>query len=181
MNTEELKQAREKYRLVLEENNKRKERRKELEKLKQTKEVMRFLELSNMDNELKSDNQLIDESFASIGYNTKDSNDIYVFMGSYIKDYVSGVNIISSKNAPWSHYNIYWNLETEEVICIFRDMVENFEQNYNVIDNNVSEPITINSYAEFVENFYLIQSLYYKALTYTTVDDALVRIRKIYN
>ena len=146
-----------------------------------TKEVIRYLELSNMDNSVKSDIQLIDESFASIGYNTKDSNDIYVFMGSYIKNYINNTNIITSKNASWSHFNVYWNLETEEVFYIFRDMVDNFEQVYYVIDNNIAEPITANSYAELVENFYLIQSLYYKSLSYTDVDDALVKIRKIYN
>ena len=181
MNNNELKQARKKYRLSLKENNKKKDRIKEIEELKLTKEVMRFLELSDMNNELKSDKQLLDEAFCAIGYNTKDSNDKYVFMGSYIRDCLSGFDTILSKNASWSHYNIYWNLETEEKICIFKDMVENFENNNHVIDNNVCEPITVNSYVEYVENFYRIQSLYYKALTYTTMDDALVKIRKIYN
>lgn len=183
MNTEELKQARKNYRTALKENKKLDTIKEEIEDLKQTKEVIRYLELMKYENqEAQTDEELVQNAFKEIAPNTKDKSDIYVFMGSYKKVYGSGADVLSRiKNATWTDYNTYWNIETEKCIKIYNlnQNIENFEKEHVVINNKV--PLLSNSFKDYYDNFCKIQNTYYKALTYTTMEKAIKKVKKVFN
>ena len=183
MNNEELIQARKNYRNSLKENEKLSSIQKELEELKQSKEVLRYLELIQYENEpVQTDEELALKAFDEVCSNTKDKSDIYVFMGSYQKVYGSGADVLSrEKNASWTDYNLYWNIETEGCIKVhkYEQSIEHFEKKHIVIDNKVV-PLS-NEFIDYYKNFKQIQTTYYKALTYTTQDKALKKIKKVFN
>ena len=175
MNNEELKQARKKYRKSLKENEKLASIQKEIEELKQTKEVLRYLELI-------TNEELALRAFDDICSDTKDKSDIYVFMGSYQKIYGSGADVLSyQKNASWINYNLYWNIETKESKKIYNcnNNIELFEKRHIIIDNKVKT--LSNNFVDYYKNFQNIQTIYYKALTYTTKEKALNKIKKQFN
>ena len=183
MNNEELKHARKKYRKSLKENEKLASIQKEIEELKQTKEVLRYLELMQYENlELKTNEELALRAFDDICSDTKDKSDIYVFMGSYQKIYGSGADVLSyQKNASWINYNLYWNIETKESKKIYNcnNNIELFEKKHIIIDNKI-EPLS-NNFVDYYKNFQNIHPIYYKALTYTTKEKALNKIKKQFN
>lgn len=172
MNDKELKQARKQYQTNLKIN-------KELEELQKTKEVLRYLQLANLPQITKTEEKILIDAFVPIANNTKDSNNIYVFMGSYYKYNDNTKEILLRKNDSLSNYNYYWDLETEKCIHVPKEQVEEFEKNNIIIDNKVPKYST--SFRDYHENFYKIQSQYYKILTYNTMDNALIRIKKLYN
>ena len=180
MNEIELKKARKQYRSNLKENKTLEEIKKELEELKQSKEVLRYIELSkNIKKQLSDDEKIIQNSFRTIATSTKNSNSIYVFMGSYVKHFAPSADCLSPiKNAPWTDYNIYWDLETEEAIKVIKERINSFEKNNIVIDNKtiISSP----KFSDYYDNFQKIQTRYYKSLTHTTIEKSIARIRKIY-
>lgn len=179
MNEVELKQARKDYRAKIKENKKNEEINREIEELKKTKEVLRYIELTkNIEKQILNEEEIIQESFKKIA-TTKDSNNIYVFMGSYIKHFAPAADTLSPiKNASWVDYNIYWNLETEQAIKIMKENINCFEKNNIVIDNKISS-LSAN-FSEYHKNFIKIQNRYYKNLTYTTIEKSIARIKKIY-
>lgn len=180
MNNEDLKNARMRYRNKVKENKKLDEIKREMKELENSKEVIRYLELLKYKTEEKqSDEEIVKEAFVPIGFNTKESNNIYVFMGSYTRNYGTAANSLSRiKNALWTDYNLYWDLETEESIEIMQDEVKNFENNHIVIDNKV--PSLSSDYRDYLYNFQQIQATYYKSLTYTTMEKSIAKIKKMF-
>lgn len=113
--------------------------KKELEQLKQNKDVLRYIALSKYESmSVKSDGELIYETFKEIGEKTKNSQKIYVFMGSYLHDYslynsdtgkaLTHKNLSTIKNASWIKYNNYWDLETIEIVRVARKDIAEFEK-----------------------------------------------------
>ena len=172
MNDKELKQARKQYQNNIKIN-------KELEQLQKTKEVLRYLELTNLPQIIKTEEKILIDTFAPFANNTKDSNNIYVFMGSYYKYNDNTKEILLRKNDSQSNYNYYWDLETEKCIHVKKEQVEEFEKNNIILDNKV--PTYSTSFKYYHENFYQIQSKYFKTLTYTTQEKAKEKIRKMSN
>lgn len=181
MNNEELKKARKRYRIALIENKRILEIKQEIEELKQTEEVIRYLELLKFENlQIETAEELINRAFAPIISNTEESNNIYVFMGSYTKHYGNTADTLSPiKNALWTDYNKYVDLETERCIQIPKRNIESFEKTHIVIDNKV--PTLSTNFQDYYENFSKIQFVYYKTLTYTTKEKSLTKIKKIFN
>jgi len=100
---------------------------------------------------------MINKAFSSIGFNTENSHEIYVFMGSYKKNYIISYDTLSPiKNAKWTDYNIYWNLEIEKSIKVLREKVESFGKNHIVIDNPIAN-IKV-TYQDYYNNFLKIQN-----------------------
>lgn len=187
MNKTELINARKEYRAKIKDNERLIEIKKELEHLKQNKDVLRYIALSKYELiPVKNKDEILYITFEKFGRSTKDSPNIYVFMGSYLYDYSSDVNgsnkelkypkISSIKNASWISYNEYWNLETLKCHQIAKKDIKAFEDN-NIVIYNDNSLISLTP-IEYQNFFYNLQEEYYKLLTITTQEKAIVRLKK---
>lgn len=110
-----------------------------LKELEQNPSVNQYIELArslNMLKEIKFDNdeELAFKAFHFIAQDTKKSNQIYVFMGTYIqnlfgKDIRTYINICSPQHYA---YNLYLDLETMKERKISLSIFKEFE-NKNII------------------------------------------------
>lgn len=145
MNQEELKMAREQYQTLNKMNDSLKLKYKKLQVLMLSKE------------------ELTKETFKKIGNKTNNSYKIYIFMGSYGYSKKNNQYTISPlKNAPWTSYNIYKDLETEKEYKISGERVTNFENNYTVITPRMTKYFSTKE--DYIDKFYELQLEYYKHL-----------------
>ncbi len=177
MNQEEIDYARFQYYAMTEENNKLKSKKQELEKLRHTKEKIKYLSLLRYEQlPLLTDEEIICETFKKIGNKTKNSKKIYIFMGSYgYRKYENKYKLSPLKDAPWTIYNIYKDLETEQEFKIFKERVANFEINNNIIIPRMSNYFLTQEL--YLKKFYELQIEYYKYLTKTNEKNALFKLK----
>ncbi len=128
MTEEEIKTARERYKVFLEEKEEIKRNEKRLEELKSDPKIIEYLDLERHFKRLEPFDYSISHAFTSVSYLTTQSNDILVYIGQV------------EFNPNWSKYvdsngdfAIYKDLETSKYYKVRPECVEEFEKEHNVI------------------------------------------------
>lgn len=171
MNEKEINNARIEYKIR---SNKRKAKKS---KLKQIKSRIKYLIMYDKENSNRTiKKETLTETFRKYGLNTKNSEKIYVFIGSYIPENSPvGYRLSILENPPWEYFNKYRNLETEEIIDIDKTDVPEFEKNNTIVKSKI--PTSLVSPNAYTFSFYAIQQKYYQALNYTNQDNAIKYIK----
>lgn len=103
-----------------------------LEKLKGDSKVKEYIGLNKILTDVANgeytEEKIIDLSYGEAALNTEDSNNIFIYMGSY--------DLAKNKVGyyyPFVEYDLYWDLETKTEFYINYDKRKDFEKENNVI------------------------------------------------
>lgn len=156
-------------------------KKEQLEELKKSPDVIKFLELLQYDEEkILSDDEIIDIAFFCAGFETKENKNIYVYKGSYpttITKMILTKNISSNTN----YYNEYQNIETEKIIHIAKNEISNFEKE-NIIINLLEDDSIEKDESFYMKIYHQIRREYFELLIDKTQEEAISYIKnKSYN
>ena len=131
------------FRLEIKENLAKKSARlRELEENKYVKEYLEIINKKSNNNykwyEYTSDDQILDISYRTYSREIRESNRLYVYLGSYKSDQNYGIScsyndILVERDSPEVLYSIYWDLEKENEIKISIEVRDEFEKIHNIV------------------------------------------------
>ena len=179
MNNYELEKARKTYLSTKKENNNLISKKERLEELKKTKEVIEYLNLLNIDyTKIKTERELIENSFKNIAQFSDNPNNIYVYFGSYypIKNVNETPALLKQEKLKKyiDYFDIYVNLETEAILYVDKNNIEEFHKK-----NNIIEFYNVNDKDMYTQKFKLLQYRYFNMLTYTSQENAISKLKKL--
>lgn len=181
MTEKELEKARQYYKNYQEEKQKIQSKKDELEKLKKTKEVIRYLELLEYENErIYTEEEILDLSFFCSAFETTSNKNIYVYKGSYTSNTIPP-KFIPDTTKSSHYYNEYTNIETGHTVHIGNHSIKEFEKNNIIIKIVDEDNVTRNQ--DFYKNLYdIIKREYYKLLIEKSQEKVIEEIKtKAYN
>ena len=151
-----LKEVREEYNRIKKEKETFLSYKNELLELKKDEKVKRFIELSELVNKDylgPSEETMIMRAYQGVpeafGEQTINSNQIMIFMGSYIKS--DSKDFITYEEDKYASYKSYMDLETTEQYNIDKDKCLEFENEYLTLYLPVSEYTAKEYYKKYIE------------------------------
>lgn len=148
MNDKELKATREMYNNFEQKRNQIATKRKRLYELEQEPLIQEYLELKNFIEDYRKDKynvyNISEYIFESIIMDTKSSNNIYVYIGTF-EERSTGFP------GPTIYYNVYKDLETGHETMVLESQREKFDRGNKVIYINPKNEI--NSKAELLRKY----------------------------
>ena len=134
MTDEEIKQARENYNKLLVEKEELEKMKKRITELETTSLVKEYIELCKLTTSVESKKIDVEVAFDDIAKNTKDSNRIFVYMGSYFYNISYETHKIDGSK-PGYPLLLFWykDLETLKEHYKKNENRDSFEKNHNVI------------------------------------------------
>lgn len=133
MTEEEIKLAREKYSKLSRRKEELNNMKKRLLELEENPVVKEYLDLSNFINENEKsykDLNMIWDSFYQLSTRTKNSNNIFVYMGAYEYRLTSNDKLVNISQAD---YVLYKDIETGDVFKVIPYKSKEFEKTHTVI------------------------------------------------
>lgn len=99
---------------------------------------------------------------------------VLVYMGTYVKDRKEGKynDYVTYEENPEATYKSYINLKTGEIHNVEIDKVENFINNYEIIDI----PINAYNFDSYLTNYNYVRDLYLNELSSNSNEDAIKKI-----
>lgn len=151
----------------------------ELEKLKEDKNVKRYLELLKFDNiDIPTERNLIEDAYYSeleaFGKNNKNSNFLMVFMGSYIVK-ENRASITYERN-PDITYRLYKDLETDKWFNISKENVLEFEK----ANTTLYLPVLEYSEKEYYQKYVELQNWFKEQLLNRSQEEVVCEAKKLY-
>ena len=155
-------------------------KKEELEKLKKSPDVIRYLELLECsDTKIPTDDEIISISFALYGSCTNEDKKIYLYQGSYNSRKIVSLELIpiSKINTTEHLFNIYINIETGREKYIPKNKIKEFEEENNVIyilpnENSETE-------SQYKEIYNKTRRQYFESLVTTTQEDAIKKVKTL--
>ena len=184
MRESELKKVRREYYKLKKASEELLQYRNELLELEKNEKVKRYLELLEIVNKgykgLTEEN-LVSKAFDlcshSIGEFRIDSNQIMVYIGTYIKDRTNDGDIddyITYDNNPNASYKAYLDLETQEAYNITLDKCEEFENEYLAIYLSVDEY----NEQEYMKNYFNLQKWFREQIIHRSQQDVIAELQE---
>lgn len=174
-----LNEIRDKYNKQLEDVKKYDIIAKRVSELLENDTVKEYLELVKIMKEQEckrnqecSENDLINNSFYSTLYEIEETNNIYVYLGTYVSsrecDIVHGNSDIRlGREDPRADYSIYQNVESSDSVTIYINKRDEFEKTHTVI---YPKTMLTESF------FYAIQTEFFKVAVRESQEAACERI-----
>ena len=102
---------------------------------------------------------------------------VLVYMGTYVKDRKEGKynDYVTYEENPEATYKSYINLKTGEIHNIEIAKVENFINNYEIIDI----PVNIYNFDSYLANYNYVRDLYLNELSSNSLEKAIENIIKL--
>lgn len=185
MNISVLKELREAYTKIKKEKETLLSYKKELEELSQDEKVQRFLELLRFVDEDymgPSEEEMILRAYQSVtgamDVKAIDSNQIMVYMGSYIKDSSKrdSYGELTYERDPDTSYKAYMDLETTEEYYIDRDKCLDFENEYLILYLPISEYTE----KEYYQKYCKLQKWFRMELINRSQSDIILELQEKY-
>lgn len=178
MTEKELTKARKKYDEYQAEKKEILEKQKELEKLKQSPDVIKYLKLKEYEStKVLTDEEIVYNAFNMYSYCTFENKKIYIYQGSYSTFSIINPTLIPIKklNSYINYYNIYINLESGEIKYIEKEEITLFESQNNVMyflpENGIE---TEESYKGIYKQ---VKKDYFKMLTTISEEKAISKLK----
>lgn len=165
MNNDELLKFRSRYNKEIKNNDKAISKKQEVLELLENPDVKRFLSLKKyIDYKEKSISEIIKDSFSSIKIDTKNSNNILVYVGTYNeKDkFVKDVKIKKG-------YKTYLDLETIDSIHVDLSEVSEFEKGNDII--YISD--CRDSSSQYMDDFFRLREYFFERLVSCSQEEVI--------
>lgn len=179
MNGKEIELARKKYDKLIQPQQKEKleQLKEELIILTASPEVKRYMELNGLVEEenLKISNAM-DQTFGKIAAETKDSSNLFVFIGFYSSSLSVGSLSPLKKNNPNARFKYYINIETLEITSVHVEKTDEFEIENNVI--YLDNPSNYHNSSFYLIGCEKIRTEFFKQLVVSEPEEVIKRFVK---